>query len=186
MANHFARKDRDDASTAARGTLAGIGREEETCVLITRAFDQFDVLLIPHVLGKEAVHAIRHASINARPLLRQIGFPVAITNLIAIAFASLNHGGQSHTSIPSYSVGAQHFKFTSDETFDKYQPPEDLKIETSHPRHAESVSQWLRDVLRWAWAFACYYGREWYPHLEGAAQHLPELNCAICRIRRPW
>ena len=58
---------------------------------------------------------------------------------------------------------------------DSYVPPKDYKLET-RPRHATTLSMWLRDALRECFAWSCFYGQEHYAVQERALQFLLDLG----------
>ena len=97
-------KHQEDAAGAAKGTLASIGRTEGQLVFLARACDNLTVTLCPHVVEKEAFHALRSASQSTRPLMRSIRFPCNITNRIAYGMASLQWGGRDHVHLPAYCL----------------------------------------------------------------------------------
>ena len=63
---HRASRQSEDSAGAAKGTLASIGREEGQLVYLARACDHLTVTLCPHVVEKEALHALRSAGQNMR------------------------------------------------------------------------------------------------------------------------
>ena len=133
-----------------------------------------------------------------RPLLRSINFPCNITNAIAYGLAAFQHGGRCHETLPDHCLSCANFPNTNEEEMDRCVPPKDYKLE-QRPRHATSLSLWFRGALRECWAWACFYGQEYYPEQERAAQFLLDLNekqdyCwppkvifgAWCELRGRW
>ena len=165
----------EDSASVAKGALASIGRIEGQLVFMARGCDMLTVTLCPNVTEKDVFHALRSVGQNMPPLMRHIKFPVTITNAIAYGYAAFQHGGRCHESLPDYCLSCANFHGCSEEAMDAYQPPKDYKIEP-RPRHAQTLSSWLRDALRECWVWACFYGQEHYAEQEKAAAHLLDLG----------
>ena len=165
----------EDTAGATKGALASIGREEGQLVFMARACDNLTVTLCPNVVEKEAFHALRSASQNSRPLMHSIKFPTNITNAIAYGYASFQHGGRCHETLPDHCLSCANFPHTTEANLDKCILSKDYKIET-RPSHATTLSLWFRDALRECWGWACFYGQEHYPQQEKAALHLLDLG----------
>ena len=177
VAKELARRNKqeEDATSAVKGSLGSIGREEEQLVFLARACDRLSVTLCPHLVGRELFHGLRAAGENARPLFRRIQFPTNVTNLLAYGIASLRWGGRDHVSAPDYCITAACFPATSEEQFDSYRQAKDHKVET-RPRHPATLSEWYRQALRESWAWSCVYGEEHYAGQEAAAAQLLALS----------
>ena len=120
-------------------------------------------------VGKDLYHALKSVATQNRPLLREINYPVNITNRIAYGLASLSLGGKG--TVPDYCVSVADFPQTSEEDFDLYHPPGDNKLE-KRGRSPTTLSGWYRSALREAWAIACVLGAEYYGSWEKAAAQL--------------
>ncbi|CAE7372776.1 unnamed protein product [Symbiodinium sp. CCMP2592] len=85
-------------SCRARSKLSAIGRQEERLVFLLRGCDSLDVPLAAGVVGKELFHSLRAAATQARPKLRQLRFPVNLTNRLCYALASARPRGPTTVS----------------------------------------------------------------------------------------
>ena len=139
-----------------------------------RACDSFHVALCPAILGRDAFNALRNVASQGRPMPRTIHHPVNLTNRIAYGKAALAIGGRCHLSAAEWFLGAGDFPQTSDQ-FDSSRPPADSKLEKK-PRRATTLIALHRDALRMSWALACFFGEEWYPQWEAAANHWLRLG----------
>ena len=166
---------KEDPSLQDKGKVSSIGKVEERCVFYARACDRFQVSLCPGLVGREAFHALRNLASQSRPLMRQLKYPVNLTNRIAYGKAALAIGGRCHQSRAEWSLSAADFPQTTEEQFDAYRPSPDTKLE-KRPRHSATLVEWHRDALRMSWALACFYGEEWYPYWESAANYLLRLG----------
>ena len=54
------------------------------------------------VVGKELSHSLQAAATQARPKLRQLRFPVNLTNRLCYALASASFGGKDVRSLPPH------------------------------------------------------------------------------------
>ncbi|CAE7233656.1 unnamed protein product [Symbiodinium sp. CCMP2592] len=158
-----------------KGKLSAIGRQEERLVFLLRGCDSLDVPLAAGVVGKELFHSLRAAATQARPKLRQLRFPVNLTNRLCYALASASFGAKDVKSLPLHCGSAADFPQTEEADFDAYSSPPDLKLE-ARPRGPTTVSTWLRNALRQAWGLACVYGQQHYAVWEAAALHLTKLG----------
>ena len=164
---------KDEPSGQERGKLSSIGRTEERLVFLARGCDTLTVHLGEATVGKDLYHALRSMASQNRPLLREIGYPVNISNRIAFGVASFNIGGKG--SLPDYCLSVADFPQTSEEEFDLYSPPGDNKLE-KRGRNPTTLTGWYRNALRQAWALACVFGAEFYASWEGAAAQLLKLG----------
>ncbi|CAE7767408.1 unnamed protein product [Symbiodinium sp. CCMP2592] len=158
-----------------KGKLSAIGRQEERLVFLLRGCDSLDVPLAAGVVGKELFHSLRAAATQARPKLRQLRFPVNLTNRLCYALASASFGAKDVKSLPLHCGSAADFPQTEEADFDAYSSPPDLKLE-ARPQGPTTVSTWLRNALRQAWGLACVYGQQHYAVWEAAALHLTKLG----------
>ncbi|CAE7403461.1 unnamed protein product [Symbiodinium sp. CCMP2592] len=158
-----------------KGKLSAIGRQEERLIFLLRGCDSLDVPLAAGVVGKELYHSLRAAATQARPKLRQLRFPVNLTNRLCYALASASFGAKDVKSLPLHCGSAADFPQTEEAEFDAYSSPPDLKLEP-RPRGPTTVSTWLRNALRQAWGLACVYGQQHYAVWEAAALHLTKLG----------
>ena len=74
---------KDEPSGQERGKLSSIGKTEERLVFLARGCDTLTVHLGEATVGKDLYHALRSMASQNRPLLREIGYPVNISNRIA-------------------------------------------------------------------------------------------------------
>ena len=158
-----------------KGKLSAIGRQEERLVFLLRGCDSLDIPLAAGVVGKELFHSLRAAATQARPKLRQLRFPVNLTNRLCYALASASFGAKDVKALPHYCGSAADFPQTEEADFDAYTSPPDLKLE-ARPRGPTTISTWLRNALRQAWGLACVYGQQHYAVWEAAALHLTKLG----------
>ena len=160
---------KEDPAAQDRGKLSSIGRTEERMLYLARGCDTLTVHLGEATVGKELYHALKSVATQNRPLLREISFPVNITNRIAFGAASLSFGGKGNP--PDYCLTVADFAQTSEEEFDLFSPPGDNKLE-KRARNPTTLSNWYRNALRQAWAMACILGAEYYGSWEKAAAQL--------------
>ena len=140
-----------------------------------RACDNFHVTLCSGVLGRTAFNALRNIASQGRSLMKNIQFPVNISNRIAYGMSALAIGGRCHLSAAEWSLGTGDFPQTSEEQFDSFRPSNGNALEKK-PRHATTLLAWHRDALRMSWALACFFGEEWYAQWEEAANYLLKLS----------
>ena len=164
---------KDEPSGQERGKLSSIGKTEERLVFLARGCDTLTVHIGEATVGKDLYHALRSMASQNRPLLREIGYPVNISNRIAFGVSSLNIGGKG--SIPDYCLSVADFPQTSEEEFDLFSPPGDNKLE-KRGRNPTTLTGWYRNALRQAWALACVFGAEFYASWESAAAQLLKLG----------
>ena len=164
---------KDEPSGQERGKLSSIGKTEERLVFLARGCDTLTVHLGEATVGKDLYHALRSMASQNRPLLREIGYPVNISNRIAFGVSSLNIGGKG--AIPDYCLSVADFPQTSEEEFDLFSPPGDNKLE-KRGRNPTTLTGWYRNALRQAWALACIFGAEFYASWESAAAQLLKLG----------
>ena len=164
---------KDEPSGQERGKLSSIGKTEERLVFLARGCDTLTVHLGEATVGKDLYHALRSMASQNRPLLREIGYPVNISNRIVFGVSSLNIGGKG--AIPDYCLSVADFPQTSEEEFDLFSPPEDNKLE-KRGRNPTTLTGWYRNALRQAWALACIFGAEFYASWESAAAQLLKLG----------
>ena len=93
---------KEDPAAQDRGKLSSIGRTEERMLYLARGCDTLTVHLGEATVGKELYHALKSVATQNRPLLREISFPVNITNRIAFGAASLSFGGKGNP--PDYCL----------------------------------------------------------------------------------
>ena len=160
---------KDEASAQERGKLSSIGRTEERALFLARGCDSLSVPLGEATVGKELFHALRNTATQDRPLLRSLKFPINITNRFAFGVCSLCIGGKG--SLPDYALCVGDFPATSEEDFDFYSTPGDVKLEKK-PRSPSTLTLWFRNALRQAWSLACVLGIEHYSSWEKAAGQL--------------
>eukprot|EP00971_Amphidinium_carterae_P157208 3116614-Amphidinium_carterae.1 len=79
-----------------RGSLKGIGREDEDMVLLLRCCNRFVVQVCPDTTGRALYKALKNASVGAGGHMRQVGWPVPMKNRIALGISSCLWGGRSH------------------------------------------------------------------------------------------
>ena len=164
---------KDEPSGQERGKLSSIGKTEERLVFLARGCDTLTVHIGEATVGKDLYHALRSMASQNRPLLREIGYPVNISNRIAFGISSLNIGGKG--SVPDYCLSVADFPQTSEEEFDLFSPPGDNKLE-KRGRNPTTLTGWYRNALRQAWALACAFGAEFYASWESAAAQLLKLG----------
>ena len=162
---------KDEPSGQERGKLSSIGKTEERLVFLARGCDTLTVHIGEATVGKDL--ALRSMASQNRPLLREIGYPVNISNRIAFGISSLNIGGKG--SVPDYCLSVADFPQTSEEEFDLFSPPGDNKLE-KRGRNPTTLTGWYRNALRQAWALACAFGAEFYASWESAAAQLLKLG----------
>ena len=107
---------KEDPAAQDRGKLSSIGRTEERMLYLARGCDTLTVHLGEATVGKELYHALKSVATQNRPWLREISFPVNITNRIAFGAASLSFGGKGNP--PDYCLTVADFVQTSEEEFD--------------------------------------------------------------------
>ena len=76
-------------------------------------------------MGREAFNALRNLASQSRPRMRQLKYPVNLTNRIAYGRAALAIGGRCRQSMTEWSLGAADFPQTIEEQFDAFRPSPD-------------------------------------------------------------
>ena len=164
---------KDEAAAQERGKLSSVGKPEERAVFLVRGCDTLTVPSGEATVGKELFHTLRNMATQSRPLLRSLKFPINISNRFAFGVCSLTIGGWGQ--IAEHALTSGDFPQTSEEDYDMFTPPTDIKLEKK-PRPPTSLSLWYRCALRQAWAIACVYGTEHYSSWEAAAGRLLKLG----------
>ncbi len=90
-----------DERRGARGTVIGLGREEEELVLLARGCDRHYVAVCPQVLGRRLYIVLKDAAGGAGGALREVGCNAPMRTRIALGFAGGYWGGRT-------AAGAEH------------------------------------------------------------------------------
>ena len=170
----LARIQLDDRKTP-KGSVKGLGREEEDLVLLARACDQHAVAICPQVLGRPLYTALKEAAIGAGGALRAVGWSLPMRNRLAHGLAGGYWGGRNVGVCEKWSLTAADFPGATTQELDDHLVPQDDTLE-ARPRNPATWDDWLRRARRGINVWSLVYGEEWRRPLTACLEGLERLH----------
>ena len=158
-----------------KGTVQGLGAEEQALVDLARGCDSFQVQVCPGIHGSALYRALKESFISCRGDLKTAGWPCLLTNRMALGLAGLYFGGKSSDTAPAHHLTVADFQKASQEDMDRWSVAGDDKME-ARPRAPTTSAQWVKQGMAEAKVFALVYGWEHLAEREEALRVLERLS----------